>query len=87
MKLKSFIISILILITIAVGYIVSLLIKEYRVYVFISTETTPSEIERLGTMMKYQNLIWVFLAVIILGLISLIVIENKDKIQGYLKKF
>ena len=66
---------------------VNLMLKMYRVSVFITTDSTPLEIERFSTMMEYQNLIWIFLAVITIGLISLICIENKARIQEYIKNF
>ncbi len=87
MRLKSAIISILMIITIAMGYILNVLLKLYRVSIVIDADSTPSEIKRFSNIIKYQNITWVLIAAMILGLIALLCIENKNKITAFIKNF
>lgn len=83
MRLKSFIILILLLVSVSMGYILKTILKTYRIFVFIDVNSKPADIERLQVILRYQNIIWLLLTIIIIGLIILFYIENRDKIKNF----
>ena len=82
--IKSVFISLLILITITMGCILRMLLRIYRVLVGVAS---PTDIEKFNTIAFYQNIIWILITTIILGLIALIYIENKNKILKFINNF
>lgn len=87
MKLKLILTSLLMLITITMSYFLRLLLRIYRIYAFIGPHLTPKDLENLQTIIRYQNIIWILIFIIIAGLIALICIDNKTRISRLLRKF
>jgi len=84
MNLKSVIAAILLIVTIVLSFLFYKVSKLYRMFIFIDENTPQSSIDRLAQISKYQNIVWILVAILAIGLISIIVLQYKEKVRKYL---
>ena len=84
MNLKSVIAAILLIVTIVLSFLFYKVSKLYRMFIFIDENAPQSSIDRLAQISKYQNIVWILVAILAIGLISIIVLQYKEKVRKYL---
>jgi len=84
MNLKSVIAAILLVVTIVLSSLFYKVSRLYRMFIFIDENAPQSSIDRLAQISKYQNIVWILVAILAIGLISIIVLQYKEKVRKYL---
>lgn len=79
MRIRFILTPFLILITIIMSCFLRLLLRIYRLNSFIGTDLTPKDLEYLQTILRYQNIIWILIFIIITGLIVYLILDLRQK--------
>ena len=84
MKYKSVISTLMVFVTIALSYYIKSITRLYRMFIVIDESTPQSTIDTLNTIIKHQNILWILLGILIVGIVFLLVVEFQS-IKRYLK--